>query len=257
MTLSDFFSQHVKCALAFSGGVDSSYLLYAASVCKADVKPYYVKSAFQPLFEYEDARKLCSQLGFEMRTIDLDVLCDRSITSNPSNRCYFCKKRIFSSIVRAAADDGYRVLLDGTNASDQVADRPGMAVLKELSVLSPLRLCGLTKDDVRELSRKAGLFTWDKPSYSCLATRIMNNEEITLEKLEITEKAEDFMFSLGFSDFRVRMVGRDALIQVTGSQMHKLEKSRDLIVEKLSPYYENIVFDSRARQASVCLTEKT
>lgn len=159
-------------ALAFSGGVDSSYLLYAALQNGADVHAYYVKSAFQPQFELEDAQKLAKQVGAKLTIMQANVLANETVVANPKNRCYYCKQVIFTGIGKQAAQDGYTTLLDGTNASDDAADRPGMKALQELSVLSPLRLCGLTKTEIRKRSKAAGLFTWDKPSYACLATRI-------------------------------------------------------------------------------------
>ena len=124
------------------------------------------------MFEYNDAMRLAEQIGARVRVIEVDVLADERVRQNPSNRCYYCKQAIFGNILRAAAEDGYTLILDGTNASDDEGDRPGMKALKELQVRSPLRECGLTKDMIRQLSRQAGLFTWDKPAYACLATRI-------------------------------------------------------------------------------------
>ena len=176
MDLADFFRENHKAALAFSGGVDSAYLLYAAKEAGADVRAYYVKSAFQPQFELEDAKRLAGQLAADLRILETDVLADETVAANPPDRCYHCKRLLFTTIAEAAKQDGYRVLLDGTNASDEESDRPGMRALKELSVRSPLRECGLTKEEIRRLSKAAGLFTWDKPAYACLATRIPPGE---------------------------------------------------------------------------------
>ena len=152
MTLHNFFSQNQKVALAFSGGVDSAYLLYAAIQADCDIHAYYVKSAFQPEFELEDAKRLAKELGVAMTVLELDVLSDSNITGNPANRCYFCKKKIFSKIIEAAKADGYDVIIDGNNASDDADDRPGMKAVQELQVRSPLRECGITKSEVRRLS---------------------------------------------------------------------------------------------------------
>ena len=184
MTLSRFFRENPRAALGFSGGVDSAYLLYAALTAGAQVKAYYVKSPFQPRFELEDARHLAGDLHADLRELQVDVLSSPTVTANPPDRCYHCKRVIFRTIAAAAAEDGFPVLLDGTNASDDAGDRPGMRALRELSVRSPLRECGLTKAEIRRLSREAGLFTWDKPAYACLATRIRTGEEITLQKLK-------------------------------------------------------------------------
>ena len=143
--------------------------------------------------------RLAKDVGAELKILPLSVLEVPKVAENPENRCYYCKRAIFSALIAAAAADGYDLILDGTNASDPVSDRPGMEALRELSVRSPLRECGLTKSEIRELSRQAGLFTWDKPAYACLATRVPAGEAITAEKLEKTEKAEDFLRSLGTS----------------------------------------------------------
>lgn len=247
MTIQEFFSENRKVALAFSGGVDSAYLLYCAVRYAESVTAYYVKTQFQPSFELRDAQKLASELGAEMKIIELGVLADENVRSNPKNRCYFCKKLIFSAIKKAAENDGFSVILDGTNASDDASDRPGMKALSELSVLSPLRECGLTKSDIRKESEKAGLFTFDKPAYACLATRIPAGTAITAEKLERTEKAEDFFFSLGFTDFRVREYGDAAKIQLKASQMPRLIELRNEITEELKKYYNDVLLDLEER----------
>ncbi len=247
MTLQEFFQEQPAVALAFSGGVDSAYLLYAALRCGARVRAYYVKSAFQPRFEREDARRLAAELGADMKVLEVDVLADPQIAANPADRCYHCKRTIFSAILAAAEADGFPVLVDGTNASDDAGDRPGMRALKELSVRSPLRECGLTKADVRRRSREAGLFTWDKPAYACLATRIPAGTALTGEKLQNTEAAEDFLFSLGLTDFRVRMLGDGARIQVPGAQMPLVLERRQLILEQLRQYYGAVLLDLEAR----------
>ena len=141
MELRNFFRINNKAAVAFSGGVDSSYLLYAALQAGADVRAYYVRSQFQPTFEFEDACKIAESIGAEMRVIELDVLSDEKVRANPSDRCYFCKQHIMGEIIRAAASDGYDLVVDGTNASDDLSDRPGARALKELGVRSPLREC--------------------------------------------------------------------------------------------------------------------
>ena len=133
-----FFKENPKAAIAFSGGVDSAYLLYAACRYAEKVKAYYVKTAFQPQFELEDARELVKELGADMKVLMVDVLCKSDVIENPPDRCYHCKKNLFAYIIEAAQKDGFGVLLDGTNASDDASDRPGMKALRELAVRSPL-----------------------------------------------------------------------------------------------------------------------
>lgn len=247
MKLEDFFINNPKVAIAFSGGVDSAYLLYAAKNYGAEVKAYYVASEFQPEFEKKGALRLTEELGADMQILPLQVLCDPNVRANLADRCYYCKKQIFSAIVKAAAEDGFTLILDGSNASDDAGDRPGMRVLKEMSVRSPLCECGLTKAQIRELSKEAGLFTWDKPAYACLATRIPTGEEITEEKLQVTEIAEDYLFSLGLTDFRVRSQNSHARLQVPEEQIQTVLTHRTDILDKLKPYYKSVSLDLEVR----------
>ena len=248
MELIQFFEAHPEVAIAFSGGVDSAYLLYAAMQYGKRVKAYYVKTAFQPQFELEDATRLATELGADMKVLDVDILCDSAITANPADRCYHCKMALFSHVLKVAKEDGFSVLLDGTNASDEVSDRPGMRALAELFVRSPLRECGMTKDQIRQRSREVGLFTHDKPAYACLATRIPTGEEITIEKLQRTEQAESFLSGLGFRDFRVRCQGNMAKIQVTENDLLLLMQHREAILQELKKYYTSIVLDLEVRK---------
>ena len=247
MTLKEFFDKYPKAALAFSGGTDSAYLLYEAVQCGADVKAYYVKSPFQPQFELDDAIKAAGEFGARMEILEAEVLEHEDIRLNPANRCYYCKRAIFGKIIEAAKKDGYEILLDGTNASDDDSDRPGSRAIKELSVFSPLRLCGITKDRIRELSREAGLFTWNKPAYACLATRIPAGTAITREMLDITESAEDYLFSKGFSDFRVRFLDGAAKIQIREEQFPLLLERREEILGQLGKWYSGVYLDLKPR----------
>lgn len=248
MTLQEFFDEHHTCALAFSGGTDSAYLLYEAVRCGADVTAYFVKTQFQPAFELRDAKRLAKELHARMRVIDADILAEDGIAKNPKDRCYHCKKRIFGTILHAAAKDGFTVLLDGTNASDEANDRPGMRALAELAVLSPLRLCGLTKEEIRTRSREAGLFTADKPAYACLATRIPSGMRITEEALFRTERAEEAVASMGFTDFRVRTTGDGgALLQVKEAQMEAAVTQRQELCAVLQKWYPQVMLDLQPR----------
>jgi uncharacterized protein len=249
MTLQEFFQQNTKVALGFSGGVDSSYLLYAARKYGADVKAYYMKAAFQPQFEYEDALRLAKDIGAEVTVLEHDILSHQEVAANPENRCYYCKTQIFGLICQTALQDGYTTVIDGTNASDPEADRPGMKALSELKVLSPLQLCGITKKQVRALSREAGLFTWDKPSYACLATRIPTGETITEESLTRVERAEDVLRLRGIRDFRIRKRGEMGLMQVPESEMPKVMEQRQSIIEEISPYFRDLALDLKGRTA--------
>ena len=248
MTLRQFFEEYPKVAVAFSGGVDSAFLLYAAKESGADVNAYYVKTPFQPEFEYRDAENLAEQLQVKLTTLPVDVLADPQITANPGKRCYFCKGRIFTAILEQAKKDGYPVILDGTNTSDCPTDRPGMQALTELGVLSPLRLCGLTKQEIRRLSKEAGLFTHDKPAYACLATRIPKGMPITRELLEKTERNEGYMMTLGFRDFRIRITETGAKLEIKKEQFSLLEQYRQEIFERLNQDYGSVLPDPEVRE---------
>lgn len=248
MDLNAFFDGHPEVAVAFSGGVDSAYLLYAASRCARRVGAYCVRSRFQPAFEYADAAAFASRLGVKLTTIELDVLSVPGVRENPPERCYLCKTAIFSAIRRAAGEDGFDVLLDGTNASDDVRDRPGMRALQELGVLSPLRLCGLHKQTIRSLAREAGIPLWDKPAYACLATRIPHGEPLSEAKLAAAEQAEAFLFSLGFRDFRVRSQNGQARIQLREEQLPLLMRHRAAVLEQLRRLYGAVLLDLEVRK---------
>lgn len=245
--LNNFFEANPRVAIAFSGGVDYSFLLYIAHKCGAQVVAYYVKSAFQPNFEFRNAQHLADSLQVSMHPLEIDVLSAKDIVANRSDRCYHCKKMIFTAISRVALSEGYKIILDGTNASDKLEERPGMRALRELRILSPLRECGLTKEDIRQFSRELGLSIWDHPSYSCLATRIATGEPITAHKLHITEKAEDLLFKLGFKNFRVRLLGTTAKIQVTRDQLDRVLDLRETIISTLKNDYSSVLLDLEPR----------
>ena len=227
--------------------MDSAYLLYAGVKAGADIRPYFIKTAFQPAFELADARKLAAGLGAEVTVLELDALADPRVAANPADRCYFCKQNLFRTLKERAIADGYPVLLDGTNASDEAGDRPGMRALAELSVRSPLRECGLTKAEIRARSREAGLFTWDKPAYACLATRVPAGETITAETLARVEGAEDALFRLGYTDFRVRVFHSAARLQLPRGQMERAVREAETIQAALKPYFTPILLDLEGR----------
>ncbi|NLJ95119.1 MAG: ATP-dependent sacrificial sulfur transferase LarE [Clostridiaceae bacterium] len=247
MQLSQFFKENPKVALAFSGGVDSAYLLYAARLYGADVTAYYAASQFQPQFEKDDARRLAHELEVPIKELQIDVLKHDKIISNKADRCYHCKKTLFTEVIGAASQDGYPILIDGTNASDSEDDRPGMRAIRELFVRSPLRECGLTKSEIRKLSKEVGLFTWNKPAYACLATRISTGEEISLDKLQAVEESENFLFSLGFHDFRVRVMGNIAKLQFQENDLQRLINKRQSIVNELKKYFQDVLLDLEVR----------
>ena len=245
--LAELLARFGEVALAFSGGVDSSYLLYAAAMCADRVTAYYVKAQFQPEFELNDARRVAEYCDAELKVIPLDVLADKAVSSNPADRCYYCKSRIMAAIIEAAGADGYGLVIDGSNASDDENDRPGSRALKELGVRSPLRECGIGKEQLRTLAKNAGLHVWNKPAYACLATRIPAGEQITHEKLAKTECAETLLHGMGFRDFRVRFRNGGALVQVTEDQHEKALAEEKKIVSALGGMYSSVTIDTETR----------
>ncbi|MDL2259175.1 ATP-dependent sacrificial sulfur transferase LarE [Eubacteriales bacterium OttesenSCG-928-K08] len=247
MTLREFFHIHPKVALAFSSGVDSSYLLYECSRYANDIRAYFVKTPFQPRFELEDALRMAKGLNVKLTIIEYDIIKHPEVMANGPLRCYYCKQKIFSTILNYAKKDGFTALIDGTNASDKTSDRPGMRALEEMNVLSPLRLCGLDKDKITVLSREAGLFTWNKPAYACLATRIPTGTAIENSMLELIEKSEDTLRSLGLRDFRLRISGRDAKLQVDRKEFLTVMDIREKILDALQESFSEITLDLKGR----------
>lgn len=247
MTLEEFFTQHPRTAVAFSGGTDSALVLWAAGRYGREVRAYYVHTVFQPAFELADAKRLAEELDVPLTVVEADVLAVPEAAANGPRRCYYCKRALFTTLWQRAREDGYTVLLDGTNASDDAGDRPGMQALRELEVRSPLRECGITKAEVRRMSREAGLFTWDKPAYACLATRVPTGTAITKEALEKVERGENALFRLGFSDFRVRLLGDAARLQVPADQMEKAIALRGEINRALEADFSAVLLDLAGR----------
>lgn len=252
MTLSEFFKANPRVALAFSGGSDSAYLLWAAVHAGARIQPYFVRSAFQPRFELADARRLCAQLGLSLRVLDCDVLARPEIRANPPERCYYCKRALFTRLLTAAAEDGYPLVIDGTNASDDGGDRPGMRALGELGVRSPLREAGLSKADIRRLSAQAGLFTAAKPSYACLATRIPSGTPIEKEMLETVEQAENLLAGQGYRNFRVRLRDWGALLQFDAEQLAHAQEEIESIRSLLGELFPELRIDPEPRVSVDC-----
>ncbi|SHH94294.1 uncharacterized protein SAMN02745823_01567 [Sporobacter termitidis DSM 10068] len=251
MDLKTFFKENPRFAIAFSGGVDSAYLLYAASEAGCDVKAYYVNTNFQPQFELDDAKKFAYLTQAPMMIEKLDVMSCPKIVGNGADRCYHCKRAIYTRLWELVRADGFDMLCDGTNATDDASVRAGMSALSELGVRSPLRECGLPKSAVRRLSCEAGLFTHDKPSYACLATRIPTGTEITEELLQKVEQSEHALHGLGFSDFRIRYLDGSAKIQIPESQFKMIVDKRKKIIDAVSPYFEHVLVDLMPRKTEV------
>ncbi len=247
MTLEGFFENIRSAAIGLSGGVDSAYLLYEAVKNGVDIQPYFVKTAFQPESELLDAEKLAISLGVSLKVIEYDILQNEKTVCNSRDRCYHCKKALFSILKENALEDGYDIILDGTNASDDIDDRPGYKALKELGVRSPLRECGITKTQIRSYAKKAGIESWNKPAYACLATRVQADTYISEDILYRILQAEDVLFRLGFSDFRVRQYYEAAKIEIKEEQFDMLISQKGKIIEQISPFFDYIFLDLNGR----------
>ncbi len=210
-------------AVAFSGGADSALLLFAAAqTLKERAAAVTVRMDSVPKREIEEAAAFCEKYGIAQYFCDVNVFEIDGFAKNDRDRCYCCKRSIFSEILAKAEELGFQTVADGTNTDDLEEDRPGMRAIRELGVISPLQRAGLAKAEIRELSGEFGLPTSDKPSAACLASRIACGETITREKLAMTEKAEELLWNLGFHQVRVRMHGTIARIEVPQKEMERL-----------------------------------
>jgi uncharacterized protein len=219
--LIDLISSFGKAAVAFSGGVDSSFLCHAAAAALGkNALAVTIVSPMLPKSEIDCARDIAGRLGIEHILVEESEIDDR-VAANPQDRCYHCKKIEFGSIVAVAGERGIRTVLDGSNVDDTGDYRPGLAALEELGIQSPLRQAGLGKAEIRKLSLRFGLPTWDKPAFACLASRIPYGERIDREKLSRVEKAEDYLRARGFRQFRVRSHGDIARIEAAREERSK------------------------------------
>ena len=210
-------------AVAFSGGVDSSYLLAAAKDALGDrVLALTADSPLIPRAELEEARALCETLGVRQLVIPIEALAIPEVAKNPPDRCYQCKKAIFTRLREEAERAGFAALADGSNADDAGDYRPGERALRELGVRSPLREAGLTKAEIRALSKARGLSGWDKPSMACLASRIPYGDALTRETLAAVEQAEAALHALGFRQCRVRAHGSLARLELPPEEIARL-----------------------------------
>lgn len=207
-------------AVSFSGGVDSTFLLkVAADVLGDQVIAVTARSSTYPEREFKEAEAFARKLGVRHIVIESEELEIEGFSDNPVNRCYFCKHELFGKVVDIAKQYGMRYVADGSNVDDIGDYRPGMQAVKELGVISPLKAAGMTKEDIRILSKDMGLPTWDKQAFACLASRFPYGQKITKEKLDMIDKAEQFLLDLGFRQVRVRHHGDLARIEVGGQEI--------------------------------------
>ena len=216
-----------RLAVAFSGGVDSAFLVYAAHEALGDnLLAVTAVTQSYPQHEAADAAKILQNYGVRHAQINVDQLAIPGFCDNGSERCYYCKRALFGAIMAEAQKYGITLVADGANTDDENDYRPGMRATAELGVLSPLRQAGFSKQDIRDASKALGIFTWDKPSYACLASRIPYGEKITAEKLAMVEKAEQILLDMGFKEMRVRCHGNIARIEVAENDFEKAVAQR-------------------------------
>jgi len=223
-----------KVTVAFSGGADSTFLLKASyDVLGDNASAVICRLASFQSSEYNDAVNFCVENDISYYTIEINELDNEEFCQNSPERCYICKKNIFSRIKEYAENNGNSFVIEGTNADDVNDYRPGMKALTELKIKSPLRETGFTKNEIRMLSKELLLPTWNKPSLACLSTRIPYGERITEKKLNMVENAEEYFKNLGYSQVRVRVHGKIARIEIIPDDFTKIITDRITVTEKL------------------------
>ena len=221
-------------AVAFSGGVDSTFLLYVAkeAVGTENVLAIVAKASAFPRKELDSARSIAEEMGVRCLEMDFDQISLPCFILNPVDRCYHCKKALFTGLRYLAKREKMSFVVDGTNYDDISDYRPGIKALEELKILSPLRDAELTKQEIRDISKELGLQSWNKPSIACLASRVPYGEPITQFKLDMVDKAEMLLYDMGFTNVRVRVHKDDlARIEVPEDQLEKLLQRRDEIIK--------------------------
>ena len=224
-------------AVAFSSGVDSTFLLKVAHDTLGDnAIAVTAHSCSFPKRELEEAKAFCRKEGIRHFIVESEELQIDGFSHNPKNRCYLCKHELFEKIIALAKENSIQYVTEGSNMDDNGDYRPGLQAVAELQVKSPLRHVGLTKQEIRDYSHQLGLPTWDKQSFACLSSRFVYGEEITAQKLGMVDKAEQLLLDLGFHQLRVRIHGTIARIEVLPDEFEKLLQNRTQIVTAFKGY---------------------
>ena len=225
--------------IAFSSGVDSTFLLKTAHNVLGDrCMAVTARSCSFPKRELDEAEDFCKQQGIRHTVIDSEELSVEGFAQNPKNRCYLCKRELFTKILNVAKENGLPYVAEGSNLDDNGDYRPGLTAVAELGIKSPLREANLTKAEIRQLSRELDLPTWDKQSFACLASRFVYGETITEEKLSMVDRAEQRLLDLGFHQVRVRIHGAIARIEVDPSELSKILDN----APELNAYFQQLGF---------------
>ena len=210
-------------AIAFSSGVDSTFLLKVAHDVLGDqIVAVTARSCSFPVRELKEAEEFCRKEGIRHIIVDSEELDIEGFRHNPRNRCYLCKHELFTKIIAIAQENHLAYVAEGSNMDDNGDYRPGLKAVAELHVVSPLRYVGLYKEEIRQLSKELGLATWNKQSFACLSSRFVYGEEISREKLSMVDKAEQFLLDMGFTQLRVRIHGTVARIEVGQDEILRL-----------------------------------
>lgn len=246
--LIDLMKSYGKVIIAFSGGVDSTFLLKVAKdalqvnpeLSEGNVVAVTLRTTVFPEDESNFAAEFCENNNIEHKIIDIDLLANDEFVANHNDRCYICKKLLFEPVVALGAELGIISICEGSIADDEDDYRPGKRAIAELGVLSPMKEVGLTKDEIRFLSKEMGLPTWDKPSMACLASRFPYETEITEKQLRMVEKAEKYLFGLNLGQIRVRIHGDVARIEVEPDQIQIITAPE--MRERIYEYLTNLGF---------------